>query len=794
MSHPDSNDPRLIDHALGELRPEQREEVESLIDRDEDARRVVGEVRRVAGELDAALTDSVQPSADLRQAIEKKLDDTAAPTPVASRSFWSLNSDSVHFHVILVVGIMLLALPASFIVMGWVMEAREAARRSQSVNNLKQIGLALHSYNNTYKSLPPQITEAAPLTVTRGEFLNVNGATFGEITGGLANTFLADEIALKKVLEGRNTELVRNDLHANGAALVMTDGKVRHISAEGWGKIAPNDGRLNLTGVEGKPSTVWVDVGVSLSPNGTLLANSNGRLKVRIEDAGIQLLVTPRIIITEEEEFLLGDELLAIDRETYESIIENSFVPVTGQQALSTFSIDVDTASYSNVRRFLTNGQLPPADAVRIEELVNYFHYDYPQPQAGEPFSASMEVTECPWQAKHKLLRIGLKGREISREQRPASNLVFLIDVSGSMNDENKLPLLQRSMKLLVDQLDERDRVTIVTYAGDAGLRLEPTIGDKHAKINEVIDGLSSGGSTHGSAGIQMAYQKAVESFIDDGVNRVILATDGDLNVGITADEGLIELIKEKAQSSIFLTVLGFGMGNYQDAKLEKMADNGNGMYAYIDRLSEGRKVLVEQIAGSLVTIAKDVKIQVEFNPAEVASYRLIGYENRVMAAKDFDDDKKDAGEIGAGHTVTALYELTLVGEEPVADDVKGDFGEEPLKYQQTDEDGNGQPTKAAKSGELLTLKLRYKRPDADKSTKVDFVLKERGTRFNRSSKDFQFAAAVASFGMLLRDSEYSGTGSFTAIEEIATGATGKDTRGYRAEFVELVRAASKLK
>jgi Ca-activated chloride channel family protein len=486
--------------------------------------------------------------------------------------------------------------------------------------------------------------------------------------------------------------------------------------------------------------------------------------------------------------------------EEYARIHENAFLPVTGETAVSTFSIDVDTASYSNVRRYLRSGWLPPPDAVRIEELVNYFSYDYPQPKGDTPFSVNMELAGCPWNDKHQLLRVALKGREIETEQRPAANLVFLLDVSGSMQNADKLPLLKEAMKLLVGELRDDDRVAIVTYAGSAGLALDSTPGSDPIKIRDAIDVLRAGGSTNGSAGIQQAYQKAIENYIDGGVNRVILATDGDLNVGITRNDELVALIKDKAASGVFLSVLGFGTGNLQDAKLEGIADNGNGVYAYIDSLKEAQKVLVQQCSGSLVTIAKDVKIQIEFNPAEVASYRLLGYENRILATKDFDDDKKDAGEIGAGHTVTALYELVPPGaDEAIAG---GEAQPQPLKYQQTtpiekpaEAPQRPEPalTEAAKSGELLTLSLRYKQPEASESTKLEFSLPAKAASFNRASPDFQFASSVALFGMLLRGSKHSGTGKFATVEEIAGSTVGQDPHGYRQEFVELVRIAEQL-
>jgi len=476
--------------------------------------------------------------------------------------------------------------------------------------------------------------------------------------------------------------------------------------------------------------------------------------------------------------------------EQYDRIVENEFLPAASRP-LSTFSIDVDTASYANVRRFLNEGRWPPPGAVRIEEMVNYFRYDYAPPDDGAPFSVHMEVAQCPWQGEHRLLRIGLKGQEIEREERGPSNLVFLLDVSGSMRDRNKLPLLKQAMRLLVEQLTEDDRVAIVTYASDAGLKLESTCASNRRKIVNAIDALKAGGSTHGSAGIQLAYEQAGQHFVEGGTNRVILATDGDLNVGITDDDELVKLIRKKARSGVFLTVLGFGTGNLKDSKLEKLADHGNGLYAYVDNLREARKVLIEQIAGSLVTIAKDVKIQIEFNPAEVESYRLIGYENRLLAARDFDNDKKDAGEIGAGHTVTALYEIVPGGRRPGGGGA-GDDGPV-LKYQRPAPEPVGELTGAAASGELLTVRLRYKEPGGKRSKLLEFVAGDSDQRFGQASPDFQFAAAVASFGMVLRGSRYAGDVTLAAVEEFAVSGLGNDPGGYRAEFVDLVRRARQL-
>jgi secreted protein with Ig-like and vWFA domain len=470
--------------------------------------------------------------------------------------------------------------------------------------------------------------------------------------------------------------------------------------------------------------------------------------------------------------------------ETYAPITENQLHdPLT--EPLSTFSVDVDTASYANVRRFLTSGRRPPRDAVRIEELINYFSYDDPAPTGDDPFAVSLEAAASPWHADRLVVRISLKARDFDRRERPAGNLVFLVDVSGSMSAANKLPLVKQSLKLLVGELGANDRISLVTYAGQAALRLPPTPGNDKATILAAIDGLASGGSTHGSAGIEMAYAQAAEHFVEGGVNRVLLATDGDLNVGITSDTALEALIREKAQSGVFLTVLGFGEGNLQDAKMERIADKGNGIYAYIDGLREARKVLVEQLTGSTITVAKDVKLQVEFNPATVAGYRLIGYENRLLAAQDFRDDTKDAGEIGAGHSVTALYEIVPRGVAPGR-------GAEPLKYQQQPEppvvlaDETGEP-----SDDLLTVKLRWKQPEGSTSQLAEFPLADRGGAFEAASTDLRFAAAVASFGLLLRGSDKAGSVNFAKTAQIASEALGADPAGYRTEFVDLVRKAA---
>jgi len=468
----------------------------------------------------------------------------------------------------------------------------------------------------------------------------------------------------------------------------------------------------------------------------------------------------------------------------YSHIVENPFKEAKNEP-LSTFSIDVDTASYAKVRMYLMqHGRMPRPDSVRIEELVNYFTYSYEPPTDDVPFAAAVEVADCPWQPEHRLVRVGIKGQEIDNEQRPASNLVFLLDVSGSMNKPNKLPLLKCGMKMLVDQLGENDRVAIAVYASAAGLVLDSTTGDDKQVIIDALDRLHAGGSTNGGQGIHLAYQTALDNFIKGGVNRVILCTDGDFNVGVTGTDELVQVAEENAKTGVFLSVLGFGMGNHNDSMLEQISNKGNGNYAFIDTDSEARKVLVEQMSGTLVTIAKDVKIQIDFNPVEVASYRLIGYENRMLAAQDFNDDRKDAGEIGAGHTVTALYEVIPSG-------VRSDVTPPPVdesRYQK-----QPKPTKEARSGEMLTLKIRYKEPDGDTSTKLTFLIKDEGKRFGQASQDFRFAASVASFGMLLRDSQYKGNATYAGVLEIATEAASCDNSGYRQEFLGMVSRAKEL-
>lgn len=496
------------------------------------------------------------------------------------------------------------------------------------------------------------------------------------------------------------------------------------------------------------------------------------------EMAAVEAAPTGAGEVFEEAPPAAADEF---NTEEYDRIYENEFLDALSNP-LSTFSIDVDTASYSNVRRFINDSRLPPQDAVRIEEFINYFTYDYPSPEDEHPFSITTELSAAPWNPAHHLVHIGLQGRRMPKEELPDSNLVFLLDVSGSMNEPNKLPLVKQGFKLLVDQLDEDDRVAIVVYAGAAGLVLPPTHGDNKSAILQAIDNLEAGGSTAGGQGIELAYQVARENFIVEGNNRVILATDGDFNVGPSSDAELVRLIEQKREEGIFLTILGFGTGNYKDSKMEQLADKGNGNYAYLDNIREAKKVLVSELAGTLLTIAKDVKIQIEFNPVKVKAYRLIGYENRLLAKEDFADDTKDAGELGAGHSVTALYEIIPVD----ADEATRPTPE--LKYQETE-----LSTEAEQTNEMMTVKLRYKQPDGDESILMVHPVLDESISLDQTSDNFRFSAAVAEFGLLLRDSEFKGDATYEQCLELAQGSKGPDEAGYRAEFIRLVETVQLL-
>jgi len=490
----------------------------------------------------------------------------------------------------------------------------------------------------------------------------------------------------------------------------------------------------------------------------------------------------PSVYKTYRKRERIADSIV-LDREGYDRIIENPFLAVK-DNPLSTFSIDVDAASYSNVRRMINSNQLPPAGAVRIEEMINYFTYEYPQPADGLPFSVNTEIATCPWNSAHRLVSIGLQGKKIDMDKLPPSNLTFLIDVSGSMQSPDKLPLVKTALKLLVNQLREQDIVSLVVYAGSAGLVLKPTSGSDKIDLASAIDNLEAGGATAGGQGIELAYATAAKHLNKNGNNRVILCTDGDFNIGISSDDELERLIEAKRRSGIFLTVLGFGTGNYQDAKMQKLADKGNGNHAYIDNAAEAKKVLVSEFGGTLFTIAKDVKLQIEFNPALVKGYRLIGYENRLLAKEDFNNDVKDAGDLGSGHTVTALYEIVPAGASTnVLNAV------DPLRYQQPVITNKA----SAFTGETMNIKLRYKQADSDVSRLLVKPVTDSEKPIDNATENMRFATAVAQYGMLLTNSTYKGTSTYNNVVKMATNAFGEDVNGYRKEFVSMVKKTATL-
>ncbi len=829
IDHEEEQAARLTASALGELSETDQKQVESAWS--EIQREEFDEIKRVSAALSNArhIAPLPEPSARLREAVESKLsseaDKVELSKPVSGRS------SRGRWVAVLSTGLLLLLIAAAISNLPTRDLPHSIAMKSK-IAELRQINEALRAEakraDDRLTSLPAgyhvRLAEEARRSHAEEQFAEIGEDLRAEIR-------ITQQDGVAKSLNVTNLDLKGRDQKESTLQLLVTPRVITERSAQ---EQLPIGSPMAVTkGLDGytivPPPATASTLQKDVQPNFTMpryttegeVARGGKALGTPTVPAPNQLVAGPNsrgltleyalpptqyrrqeLTVTESKPVIrdeildaapvrigLSENLAQAVAEQYAQIVENRFASVS-DEPLSTFSIDVDTASYANTRRFLSQNQLPPANAIRIEEFINYFSYDYPAPKEGEPFSVNMEVADCPWQPAHQLVRIGLKGKDVPQEQRPASNIVFLLDVSGSMQNANKLPLLKQAMKLLTDQLTESDRVSIVTYAGNAGLALDTTNGESKQTIRDAIDALNANGSTNGSAGIQLAYEKATQSFIKAGANRVILATDGDLNVGVTNDDALVELIKAKAASGVCLTVLGFGEGNLKDGKLEKLADNGNGMYAYIDSLREARKVLVEQITGSLVTIAKDVKIKVEFNPAEVAAYRLLGYENRLMSAPDFENDAKDAGEIGAGHTVTALYEI--VPSKAIQQLTSTTAS---LKYQRTltPTEPPKELTAAAESGELLTLSLRYKQPDGDESTLSEFTVENKRHSFDDASTDFRFATAVASFAMVLRNSEFQGNSTLASVEEVASSAIGSDPQGHRTEFLDMVRKASTL-
>jgi len=748
-----ADDPRLTAYAFGELDGADRASVEAAVERDPQLRAVVEELRALGGDLGAALAGEllVLPEVVVPAAA------TAATTATAAAAAGGAGG----------IAGLLLKFP------GW----------GYLAGGLAAAGVALVVVVNTYQ--PPGPVAAAAKPETRHAVMQV-------VDGAHEMT------ALQKV--EHQAQVARRDAAAPAApAMAKLSEKLVQsalIDADRFAVSVPTM----------EPALV------PLGGMGAGLGYANSQAGAAVRLAAPAFLGAAG---SAGQGFNTGLGMGAASYgeksglESYTKPADNAWKRAEAEP-LSTFSIDVDTAGYSNVRRFLTMGKRPPVQAVRVEELVNYFPYDYAPPAAswGEgaaPFAAHLEAGEAPWAKGHRLVKIGIKGREFAPKERPRANLVFLLDVSGSMSAQNKLPLVKESLRMLVGRLQPDDRVAIVTYAGAAGLALPSTRAERADAIVGALDNLESGGSTNGGMGIHLAYDIAKANFVTGGVNRVILCTDGDFNVGESNPARLVQLIEEKAKSRVFLSVLGFGMGNLKDSTLESLANKGNGSYGYIDTVAEARKVFVEQVDGTLATIAKDVKIQVEFNPERVASYRLIGYENRMLKKEDFNNDTIDAGEIGAGHTVTALYEIVTVDAETQAAAAGAGGGEvrplvDPLKYGKGPKAEGVKPkpvkrTGAAGAGELLTVKIRYKAPEGDVSRKLEFPLRDAGpVAFAKGSTDFRFAAAVAAWGMILGDSPERGTATFTDVLGWAEGALGEDAGGYRGEFLGLVRRSADVR
>lgn len=722
------NDPKLTAYALGELDGPELREMEELVNKSEEARKYVQEVRQTAEMLQSELKSEPQPSLDDAQ--------RAKVIGRADRSSWSLWwKPAIGFAV---------AAVATFVVV--------LPRVQQKVSD-------------ELEGLTAPIGMSAPAANTGAPVNNQTAAQ--DSTKDPAQTQGGTPAARTAPVKALNDQTPAAD-----AAAYSGGGELSESMAEAE-IAAPKAQSLAAYGARkesaGKGSSGFAGVGRGR------IGGMEAKKRMAPSAPG---LYRPEPADESDTNF---------NTDSFSHIQEADFLRVS-DQPLSTFSIDVDTASYSILRRFINAGTLPPPDAVRIEELVNYFPYDYAAPTDGKPFSVRVDQAIAPWNKSHSIVRIGLKGKDIDLRKKPKSNLVFLIDVSGSMNEEDKLPLLKTSLRQLIDKLDDNDRVAMVVYAGSSGLVLPST--SNKTEILAALEKLESGGSTNGGQGIELAYKTAAANFIEGGTNRVILATDGDFNVGTTSEGDLVRMIEEKAKSKIFLSVLGFGSGNLKDSTMEKLANKGNGNYAYIDTAQEAKKALVENLGGTLITIAKDVKIQVEFNPKFVAGYRLIGYENRTLAKEDFNNDAKDAGEIGAGHTVTALYEIIPAGGDLPTPQVDA------LKYQQPKKLEKATPeAQVNDSKELLTVKLRYKEPTGDKSALLEVPVAAQ-SELKLAKDDLAFASSVAMFGMLLRDSKYKAEATFDKVQALAKEGTSGKYRNdpYRKEFMELVKKAKDLK
>jgi Ca-activated chloride channel homolog len=830
----DANDPRLTTYALGELDDAERTEVEALLSDSSEARQFIDEIRATA----RLLTDQLQrePSTGLAPDQHRVIEQTLKPPaglgakrrwtrPIAIAA-WTAVAASLAMALVLPVSRSMRE-PASQVHQAKVdlkraprerdepaIETRDVDENAQGLPRLASRAEATHgmeitggkSRHDELQSFPSG-SKSAPPSAAGGRMASSVGTTDLMVSAGSLKPTAIDSKPGVVASNGPDSSAslrfprsagstsppVGVKSKAPGEAAPPIALSARSATPEVARKLGSDDNRKDPAS-QAREVAVNAPAADQFGIDGLTRPQTPGQQAIARTDQtklGFQeakqlgkrdaAMVRPlnELPVQRVEARQAKDEVA--DHEAYAPIVDNAFVPVE-QETTSTFSIDVDTASYSNVRRFLNQGQRPPKDSVRIEELLNYFPYNDPQPADHEPFSVNVEIARCPWNAAHRLARIGLLGRPIDQKNRPPSNLVFLIDVSGSMDRPNKLPLVQSALRLLVENLGENDRVAIVVYAGASGLALPSTSCLHKAEILSSLEQLHAGGSTNGGAGIQLAYDTAMAHFLKGGTNRVILATDGDFNNGIGfQDRGeLTRLIEAKARSGIFLSVFGFGMGNLKDSTLELLADKGNGHYAYIDTIREAQKELVEQIGATLVTIAKDVKIQVVFNPDRVGAFRLIGYENRLLRKEEFADDTKDAGEIGAGHHVTALYELV-----PAA-----------FQSRMANNDAfrghNGLAQKVA-SAESLFVRLRYKPPTEDKSIPIERPVVDMGTDLPQASDDFKFAAAVAGFGMLLRESPHKGNLTYPGVMELGEASKGADRSGYRTEFIELVRKAEAL-
>ena len=776
------NDPRITSYALGELAGRERDDFERELAASEDLQRELNEIIHLVESLD----NLPMPTETLTEESRDALRNECAANQLLRQRKTRIVRGLVAGGVLAAAAclLLLLSLPA-------------ASRKSNQVASIQEPAPAIQEL------APPPATPPAPVLASNTENLPVSSLTLTTAPVAL-NTppsiqsgstempvpALSESAGQPAAPAAVSTGLLAGNKFATtvGESKTLIAEKNERFASELDAPAAPSAAAVSRGARGGSGGSAAIASSMPVSGTGNRAGFAAGYADGSMQDKGGATItgdipLVGRLYRSDERAAALHQSVP--NTEAYDAIKENVFLPVK-DMPLSTFSIDVDTASYSNVRRFLQSDEVPPAGAIRTEELINYFTYNYPQPDGDAPFSVNLEVSRAPWDSSRELVRIGLKGREVPESERGPANLVFLLDVSGSMNQPAKLPLLKRSLAALVENLAPADRVAIVVYAGSSGLVLPSTPGKEKSKILESLDDLKAGGSTNGGSGIRLAYKIAREHFLQEGNNRVILCTDGDFNVGTTSQSELTRLIENERKSGVFLSVLGFGTGNLKDSTMEKLADKGNGNYAYIDSFTEGRKVLVEQMGSTLFTIAKDVKIQVEFNPARVAGYRLIGYENRLLAKEDFNDDKKDAGEIGSGHTVTALYEIipagTALPDHPTVD---------PLKYQKPEPVAEESPA----SSELLTVKLRYKAPDGDKSRLITVPFEAAQIpSFEKASPDFQFAAAVAAFGMKLRGSPTAGDISWKDIKKIVRGTLGEDPGSYRAEFLTLIEKASSLK